>query len=592
MFQITSELIGVTGWHDYSYDMAVSKDGTIAVTYDRRASFTDPTSATVLLKRYSSEGDYQEGVLYLSGVKDSWRSGSPQVAFHEDGSYSVIYSSLVSSPTGLVDRIYIQTFDVSGQAVGHERILTTLTSQNTDPRFEVLSDGRMLLTYNSKPNGVFGLHFETFTSAGVKEGPPKLVFENALSRYSEIDVGPNGQFAISWGADNVDSSSYAIMLAVYGADGQPILSPVQVNEKTYGNQRFSDVAFLKDGSIIVVWSSPHSGRFKIYGRQFSADGVPLGGEFQISDNGSDAQGGPSVDALDTGGFVVAWEDVETRYSRHVKVASFDKDGELTGNYKEVHYIGINPDIEVVSMGGNRFGVSWNYQSSDSWNRGDIDLALYSTNEVSSGDDALRGKLKDDSISGLKGDDSIVGLSGDDTLSGDRGYDDVSGGLGDDLLKGGAGADTLDGGANADTVLGGNGRDTLLGGEGADRLEGQKGLDYLAGGGGDDTLIGGRGNDTLKGGQGNDRLFGNLGADKFVFDTDKIGQDVVRDFQSGTDVLRFDDALWDGNLTAQEVVDTFATVTSGRVVFDFGDGNEVVLTGVASVDGLADDILIF
>ncbi|MEM9330581.1 MAG: hypothetical protein AAGA53_04600 [Pseudomonadota bacterium] len=59
---------------------------------------------------------------------------------------------------------------------------------------------------------------------------------------------------------------------------------------------------------------------------------------------------------------------------------------------------------------------------------------------------------------------------------------------------------------------------------------------LLGAGGDDELLGEAGDDLLDGGAGNDRLNGGDGLDTFRFSDARFGEDSVRDFQDGLDVL--------------------------------------------------------
>lgn len=70
------------------------------------------------------------------------------------------------------------------------------------------------------------------------------------------------------------------------------------------------------------------------------------------------------------------------------------------------------------------------------------------------------------------------------------------------------------------------------------LRGQGGANYLIGGLGDDALYGHGGADTLAGGGGSDTLEGGEGGDTFVFAEAAGGADLVLDFLSGTDHLRF------------------------------------------------------
>lgn len=127
---------------------------------------------------------------------------------------------------------------------------------------------------------------------------------------------------------------------------------------------------------------------------------------------------------------------------------------------------------------------------------------------------------------------------------------------------------------------------MTGNSGANKLYGYGGSDTLIGNEGADSLFGGAGNDILVGGSGNDALRGNVGADSFVFGPGG-GIDRALDFLiTDQDRLRLDDALWTGqNLTAAQVVDSFAKVTSTAVIFDFGV-DELRLVGLTSLSGLA------
>lgn len=211
----------------------------------------------------------------------------------------------------------------------------------------------------------------------------------------------------------------------------------------------------------------------------------------------------------------------------------------------------------------------------------------------SGNDELRdngqgGDLGRDLFFGESGDDALFGGGSNDTLHGGNGNDTIYGGLHDDELFGGNQFDRLVGQTGNDTLFGGNGRDTLLGGEGNDLL-----VDNNQGGDlGRDVLNGQAGDDLIRVGGGNDTITGGNGADTFEFIGSMIGSDVVTDFALGTDNLRLDDALWTGALTAQQVIDQFGAVVGGNLVFDFGGGHSITLTGVGTTSGLVDDTFIF
>ncbi|WP_417676620.1 calcium-binding protein [Pseudodonghicola sp.] len=187
-------------------------------------------------------------------------------------------------------------------------------------------------------------------------------------------------------------------------------------------------------------------------------------------------------------------------------------------------------------------------------------------------------------------DMLQAGRGGETVEGTRKADLIIGSEAGDLLEGGRGHDQIEGHGGRDTLKGAAGNDILLGGDGRDRLEGGGGHDRLNGGEGNDRLFGGRGDDILLGGRGNDQLRGDAGDDHFLFHVGD-GADKILDFASG-DVLELDRALWDGELTRKMVIAEFASVTKAGVLFDFGDGDSVLLKGVTDLHGLRDDLLLF
>lgn len=216
-----------------------------------------------------------------------------------------------------------------------------------------------------------------------------------------------------------------------------------------------------------------------------------------------------------------------------------------------------------------------------------------------GDDYISSGDGVDYVDGGAGNDTIYGRSGWDSLFGGDGDDRLYGSAGDDLLNGGDGNDWFSAGSAWDTVFGNAGNDTLYGNFGSDVMSGGDDDDVLYGGTGDDTLRGGNDNDTLygnqgvdelKGGAGNDLLRGGTLADTFVFDVGH-DQDEIEDFRLNEDLLHLSSELVDGLSSTQDVVDIFASIQNGVVVFDFGDGDQITFSNLSNLTGLEDNILI-
>lgn len=155
----------------------------------------------------------------------------------------------------------------------------------------------------------------------------------------------------------------------------------------------------------------------------------------------------------------------------------------------------------------------------------------------------------------------------------------TGGLGA-TITGAATSEALTGTAKGERMDGMLGNDVVSGMAGSDKLYGQKGTDTLRGGIGDDLLNGGRGNDLLVGGD---------GADKFVFRDG--GADKIQDFDLGFDRLVISQTFTGGMTNAGQVLSTYAHTVGADVLFDFGNGNTILLAGIGSVSYLYGDVLI-
>ena len=103
------------------------------------------------------------------------------------------------------------------------------------------------------------------------------------------------------------------------------------------------------------------------------------------------------------------------------------------------------------------------------------------------------------------------------------------------VQGIMGGFTIAHGVVIENAYGGSGDDVIIGNDAANRLFGQAGNDTINGGAGDDVIDGGEGADVLIGGTGRDQFVYTCKAD---FSDDRGAWDVIKDFQSGEDVINF------------------------------------------------------
>ncbi len=246
-------------------------------------------------------------------------------------------------------------------------------------------------------------------------------------------------------------------------------------------------------------------------------------------------------------------------------------------------------------------------------QGPVTVTLTSVERIT-----VYGGQADDTVTGGRFKDQIQVYSGANTVDAGAGNDNVVYSVGaENFLEGGAGTDTLYVGGNVagftfttvggisdgfgsvisgferfalyggigwDNLTGGDLRDTLAGYRGNDTLHGGGGNDRMSGDSGDDSLDGGDGDDLVSGGAGTDDLTGGTGEDTFLFAADDLAVDIVRDFESGTDVLRIKASVYGIVVSGAPVLSVdAATGTDGQFIYNTVSGDLIwdangVLTG--------------
>lgn len=121
----------------------------------------------------------------------------------------------------------------------------------------------------------------------------------------------NGNFVISFLSRSSADDEQDIRARFFRLDGSAIGPDIRVNETTAGTQTGVSSLALNDGSILILWRSPdptNTGNSHLFGRRFSADGVALTGEVQLSASGADGSFSFSQRSGNAGLLIFAYEN--------------------------------------------------------------------------------------------------------------------------------------------------------------------------------------------------------------------------------------------------------------------------------------------
>jgi hypothetical protein len=472
------------------------------------------------------------------------QSGS-QAALLSDGRYVVVWED-PGSPSDL----RFQIFNTDGSKSGSEHVIASSSTMNGLPTVAGLADGGFVVAFDrftSESRSSYTVAAARFDAGGVQIATDVIV-ESTQTRgaYSPQVTAVSSGYAIAYSAfANVYD---AVTVKVYDSSNTLKASANSLEMTGLGDQIIQGMATLADGNIAVLWQNLRQPQLKV--AIFSPTGAVVTSAVDVLTVAG--SGEHTIEALDTGGFVVGWSytGIVTGIVNVNPPAIPDNQGySIQARIYDAHAVPLTDGFTVnatiagnqtspaiTAVAGGQFVVSWVSDTQP----GQIFTQLlgYSGH---GGPDFLTAET---TINPLAAAGAAVTMPELITLANGKivaTWTDSSGTLGDPSgtaihqqqinaqadtgVRGTAGGDTLAGSPTlANEIHGLAGDDTIIGGRGPDRLYGDSGNDIIddGGAGGVDRLYGGAGNDAY--------VVHSQSA--FVYEAADEGADII--FADGTD----------------------------------------------------------
>ena len=313
-------------------------------------------------QRYNSDGEPVGDEFQIND--NSYPSQkSVTVTGLDGGGFVVTWTQEAGSSTEVYARIY----NAEGVKTGSEFLVNSYTSSDQSfPNVASLEDGGFVVTWRSKDQDGdnFGVYGQRYNSTGVKQGDEfRLNSHTTDNQLWESVTGlEDGGFVAVWDSeDGRDGFSNGIFGQRYSANGDPVGPEFQVNSTGEGYQKYPSVSSLKGGGFFVTWEStdPAGSGNLIYGQRYHASGGKLGSELLISTSSLGAQTSSSITGLDGYGFLVTWKShlngIDSIYGK-----LFDADANPVGEEFKISSDISNYQTEpsIRGLEGGKFVVSW------------------------------------------------------------------------------------------------------------------------------------------------------------------------------------------------------------------------------------------
>jgi VCBS repeat-containing protein len=297
---------------------------------------------------------------------------TPSVTWLADGlHYVVVWTSYNGTDQDVRGRV----FNADGTPVADDFAIGANIGEELSPQVAALSDGRFVVVWTDSTAFVPQIFGQIFDATGAAvDLTPFLVstpaFNTTASEPSVAAFATGGGFVVSWTEFNTEAGDARVLAQTFDNTGTSDLSPIVVNLENTLAQEQSSVAVLTDGNFVVVWKddSAGTGTSDIRMTIFQPDGTPAGGrDVLVNATTSDGiQDFPTVTALASGGYVVAWTDNSPSggdpSSSAIRARVFNSDGTTASLELLVNSSTTGPqyDVSIAALPSSDGGfvVSW------------------------------------------------------------------------------------------------------------------------------------------------------------------------------------------------------------------------------------------
>jgi hypothetical protein len=289
-------------------------DVTATFGLDRSPVVTTAATGEFVVAWYRSPGIHGQGVfarrfdaLGTAGPEFQVRSSGtwPDISSGPAGGFVITWTSFDASAEG----VFARRYDALGSALGSDfRLNTFTTGRQMGADIAADAEGNFVVVWESagQDGDDFGIFGQRFDAAGVPRGG-----EFQINSYT---TGPqviplvaragNGGFLVTWRTWFQDG----VYARVFDPEGVPVAEEFRVNSFTTGYQIVQGVAADHRGNFAVVWGSEgqDGSSYAVMARLYDDRGRPHGGEFTVNSYLAGTQLYPAVAFGPEGRFVVTW----------------------------------------------------------------------------------------------------------------------------------------------------------------------------------------------------------------------------------------------------------------------------------------------
>ncbi len=264
-----------------------------------------------------------------------------------DGDGTGVFAKII----GTAGNVLVDEFQVNETTIGAQAV----------EDIEVLSDGRFVITYRAQSHdgsgwGVVAKMYHATGAPASGEIPVNTTTASHQIRSNIIADNRRG-FSITWSSQNQDGSSYGVYMQDFDASGNKVGVEIPVNTTTAGDQIWSDITYLADGTRVVVWQSANqdSSGTGIYKQHIAADGTLIGAETLVNTTVAGNQVFANITTLSDDSYVIVWQSGTSIFAQRYDAGGAAMGGEVLVNEVTNSAGGVLPEVTAI---GDQVVFTW------------------------------------------------------------------------------------------------------------------------------------------------------------------------------------------------------------------------------------------
>jgi hypothetical protein len=319
----------------------------VAWSDQSRQDGINPSGAAIIGQRYDALGNKVGGEVELS-LFNSGDQVLPAITALPNGNVAIAF---VDSFSGDQD-VWVRIFDPSLNLVTTSAI-DTGANQTSNPSITAFADSSYVITYTVGPlGGDRDIVARVVSSTGAVGAQFDIDNQTDSRDLPEVATLANGNFVVVYHDDfNGDAANRDIKYAIFSPAGTPVAGPNGVPGGVgLGFEVEPDVAALREGGFVVVWTDPDSTVSDIRASILNSNGTALVSNILVNTTTTGAQETATAIALADGGFLVTWEDDNADL---VRAQRFDAAGTKIGTEFTVKNgtFAASPEADLLTDGG-------------------------------------------------------------------------------------------------------------------------------------------------------------------------------------------------------------------------------------------------